>query len=194
MPIILSTGMSTLSEITHAYEILVRNGASKKSISVLHCTSSYPATDDELNLRALISISNALNTEVGYSDHSIGKEASIAAVALGATIIEKHITIDRSMDGPDHKASMEIEEFKDFIQSIRRVSAALGMEKKEPSTKEKATLNLVRKSIVSAKKLKPVKFSIHIILLRKDLELAFRQLNGTNCLETYQNVIMRRTN
>lgn len=149
LPIILSTGMSSLDEVIHAYHTLVNNGVDKNSITVLHCTSNYPAAYDELNLRALTTIANTLGTDVGYSDHSIGNEASLAAAALGATIIEKHITLEKTMDGPDHKASMEINDFKDFVKSIRRIEVALGQTTKQPSATELSTRELVRKSIVS---------------------------------------------
>ena len=154
LPIILSTGMSTLGEIEQALKTLNDSGAKNRSITVLHCTSNYPAHDDELNLRALSVISSSFNVAIGYSDHSVGKEAAIAAVAMGATIIEKHITVDRSMPGPDHRASMEIDEFHDFVRSLRRVEIALGKAKKEPSPSEKATQAFVRKSIVTSQSIK----------------------------------------
>ncbi|MDB0013871.1 N-acetylneuraminate synthase [Alphaproteobacteria bacterium] len=154
LPIILSTGMSNLLEIETALNTLQKNGAAKDTITILHCTSNYPATDDELNLRALTVIADSFNTEIGYSDHSLGKEASIAAVTLGAKIIEKHITLDRSMPGPDHKASMEIIEFQDFVKSIRKTEIMLGEPTKEPTFSEQTTLTLVRKSIVALTEVK----------------------------------------
>ena len=154
LPIILSTGMSTLDEIDHTLKTLGDNGAKHQSVTVLHCTSNYPASDDELNLRALSVISSSFDVAIGYSDHSVGKEAAIAAVTLGATIIEKHITIDRSMLHSDHKASMEIDEFKDFVRSLRRLEIILGNAKKEPSPSEKLTRSYVRKSIVSSQNIK----------------------------------------
>jgi len=149
LPIILSTGMANLEEIEQALNTLKKNGATKETITVLHCTSNYPATDAELNLRALTTIANSFDTEIGYSDHSLGKEASNAAVALGAKVIEKHITLDRSMLGPDHIASMEISEFQDFVKSIRRTETILGEPIKKPTFSEQLTLKLVRKSIVA---------------------------------------------
>lgn len=154
LPIILSTGMSSLDEVVQAHNTLIYNGADRNSVSVLHCTSNYPAADDELNLRALTTIANTLDTNIGYSDHSIGIEASLAAAALGATIIEKHITLDKTMYGPDHKASMEINDFKDFVKSLRRIEVALGQTTKKPSTTELSTRELVRKSIVSTQMIK----------------------------------------
>ena len=129
------------------------SGAKNRSITVLHCTSNYPAHDDELNLRALSVISSSFNVAIGYSDHSVGKEAAIAAVAMGATIIEKHITVDRSMPGPDHRASMEIDEFHDLSDHCAE-EIALGRAKKEPSPSEKATQAFVRKSIVTSQSIK----------------------------------------
>lgn len=149
LPILMSTGMCTMEEIETALKTLVSAGADKNNIIIMHCTSNYPATDEELNLRALSSIQRQFNVQIGYSDHSIGNEASLAAIALGAVVIEKHITLDKTMDGPDHLASMEIDEFYEFVKSIRRLEIALGSNKKVPSISEKATSKLVRKSIVS---------------------------------------------
>ena len=168
LPIIISTGMSTLDEIKRALDVLEKNGADTTPITVLHCTSNYPATDEELNLRAMITIAKTFNSAIGYSDHSIGKEAAIAAAALGATIIEKHITLDCSMTGPDHKASMEIDDFKDFIKSIRRVELALGSFLKEPSNSERATMAAVRKSIVSSGHIKAGSvFDVHNVTTKR---------------------------
>lgn len=143
--VILSTGMSTLDEIKVALEIL-RNC----EIAVLHCTTEYPCPYDEINLRVLQTLKQELQVEVGYSDHSKGIEIPIAAVACGATIIEKHFTLDKSMKGPDHKASLEPSELRQMVSAIRNVEAAIsGDGIKRPSQSEIKNINIVRKSIVS---------------------------------------------
>lgn len=143
--VILSTGMSTLDEIKVALEIL-RNC----EIAVLHCTTEYPCPYDEINLRVLQTLKQELQVEVGYSDHSKGIEIPIAAVACGATIIEKHFTLDKGMKGPDHKASLEPGELRQMVSAIRNVEAAIsGDGIKRPSQSEIKNINIVRKSIVS---------------------------------------------
>ena len=143
--VILSTGMSTLDEIKVALEIL-RNC----EIAVLHCTTEYPCPYDEINLQVLQTLKQELQVEVGYSDHSKGIEIPIAAVACGATIIEKHFTLDKSMKGPDHKASLEPSELRQMVSAIRNVEAAIsGDGIKRPSQSEIKNINIVRKSIVS---------------------------------------------
>jgi N,N'-diacetyllegionaminate synthase len=152
--IILSTGMSNLQEVKDAVKILVSSGTHKKDITVLHCTSEYPASIDEINLNAIQTISDTLKIKVGYSDHSLCVEVPIAAVALGATVIEKHFTLDRSMIGPDHKASLEPHELKGMIESIRIVEKILGDGIKRPFPSEKGNIHIVRKSIVAKIKIK----------------------------------------
>ena len=149
--IILSTGMSTEKEITYALNILRKHGARTKNITVLHCTTNYPARLDELNLRALSLLKKKTGLEVGYSDHSIGEMASVIAISLGAKIIEKHITLDRKSAGPDHKASMEIDDFARLVETIRKTEVALGEEAKAPSPAEIENRELVRKSVYTAK-------------------------------------------
>lgn len=148
-PVILSTGMSTLNEVEEAIKILKRNGS--KEITVLHCTTDYPTHYADVNLSAMITMKNEFNLPVGYSDHTLGINVSIAAVALGATVIEKHFTLDRSMDGPDHKASLEPLELKEMIMGIRNIEKALGDGKKKPSESEKKNIEIARKSIVASK-------------------------------------------
>jgi len=148
-PVILSTGMSTLNEVEEAIKILKRNGS--KEITVLHCTTDYPTHYEDVNLSAMITMKNEFNLPVGYSDHTLGINVSIAAVALGATVIEKHFTLDRSMDGPDHKASLEPLELKEMIMGIRNIEKALGDGKKKPSESEKKNIEIARKSIVASK-------------------------------------------
>ncbi len=153
LPVLMSTGMSTLSEINDAMNILTKNGLKKSNITILHCCTSYPAKYDELNLNAIKTIKNYTNCKVGLSDHSIGIEAPLAAVALGAEVIEKHFTISRKMNGPDHKASIEAKELIKMVSSIRNIEDALGNGIKKPTENEKENLVIVRKSIYSRKKI-----------------------------------------
>lgn len=148
--VILSTGMSNLAEIEFALNNLTSNGTSLKNISVLHCNSEYPTPITDVNLNAMITIKQAFKVEVGYSDHTLGIEVPIAAVALGAKIIEKHFTLDKKMVGPDHKASLDIIELKSMITSIRKIELALGTGIKKPSKSELKNKSIARKSIVAA--------------------------------------------
>ena len=135
-PTILSTGMSTLGEIELALKTLYESNLQKDKITVLHCNSAYPTPMEDVNLKAMSTIKECFDINVGYSDHTCGIEASIAAVALGAQIIEKHITLDKNMQGPDHKASIEPYEFKKMVESIRIIEKSLGDGVKQPSEKE----------------------------------------------------------
>ncbi len=148
--IILSTGMATLGETEAALEVLQQSGVTKNRITVLHATTEYPCPANEVNLRAMLTLRDAFQVSVGYSDHTLGSEIAVAAVALGACVIEKHITLSRSMDGPDHKASMEPDELVAMVQAIRHVSAALGDGIKKPSASEIKNIPIARKSIVAA--------------------------------------------
>ncbi|MCB1306065.1 MAG: N-acetylneuraminate synthase family protein, partial [Leptospiraceae bacterium] len=150
-PVILSTGMATLSDVEFALHKFYEAGYSKKKITLLHCTTEYPASMQDLNLRAMQTMQTAFGTPVGYSDHSPGIEVSIAAVALGATLIEKHFTIDKSMPGPDHSASLAPEELIALVASIRNIERALGNGVKVPSAKELENLPIVRKGIYASK-------------------------------------------
>ena len=152
---ILSTGISTLEEIEKALEILVANGCKLSEIVVLHCNSEYPTPIDDVNLNAMLTIKNAFNVEVGYSDHTIGIEVPLAAVALGARVIEKHLTLDNKMPGPDHKSSIEPKEFINMVKCIRNVEKCLGSPLKIPSPSEIKNKVLIRKSIVASKRIKP---------------------------------------
>lgn len=151
-PVILSTGMCRMSEVEKAVEILREYGTT--NLSVLHCTTEYPAPYEDANLSAIKALRERLHVPVGYSDHTAGTEASIAAVALGAVIIEKHFTISRQMEGPDHKASLEPEELKKLISGIRNIETALGNGNKIPSKSERKNINVARKSIVAKQKIK----------------------------------------
>lgn len=150
--VILSTGMSNLSDIEFALDILREAGA--KDISVLHCNTDYPTKMEEVNLRAMNTIGNAFSVEIGYSDHTKGIEVPIAAVALGAKIIEKHFTLDRNMEGPDHKASLEPNELKNMVDSIRNIEIALGDGVKALTDSEKKNIKIARKSIIASTSIK----------------------------------------
>ena len=150
-PIIMSTGMSSLLEIEEALSILYKFGC--KSINILHCTTEYPAPKELVNLNFINTLKNTFGVNVGYSDHTLGIEIPIAAVALGANIIEKHFTLDRNMEGPDHKASIEPIELKEMINSIRSIEIALGSGIKQLSDIEKENARLVRKSLVAINKI-----------------------------------------
>ena len=147
LPVILSTGMSNLAQVATAYDTLVNAGA--KDISILHCTTNYPCPMNEVNLRAMITLHEAFKCPVGYSDHTMGTEVPVAAVALGAEIIEKHFTLDRTMEGPDHKASLEPAELKLMVQQIRNIEAALGDGIKRPNKSEVENAKVVLKSILA---------------------------------------------
>ena len=149
--IILSTGMANISEIREALNILNISGTKSEKITVLHCTTEYPAPLKEINLRAMETIGKTFSVKVGYSDHSMGFEVSVAAVAMGASIIEKHLTLDRNLEGPDHKASLEPKEFHDFVKFIRNISISLGSKEKKISDSEFRNRTVVRKSIFAKK-------------------------------------------
>lgn len=152
--VILSTGMADLGEIEDALDVLMQSGAPKDKITVLHATTEYPCPIEEVNLRAMQTIHTSFGVKVGYSDHTQGIVVPIAAVAMGACIIEKHFTLDRTMEGPDHKASLEPEDLKAMVQSIRHISRALGNGIKKPSKSEAKNIPISRKSIVA---LRPIK-------------------------------------
>lgn len=150
LPIILSTGMAELSEIAEAVELLCANGVERSEVTVLHCNTQYPTPMADVNLRAMLTMSAALGTPYGYSDHTNGTEIPIAAVALGATVIEKHFTISRDLPGPDHRASLEPDELSAMVASVRNVEAALsGDGVKRPSPSERANRAIARPSIVA---------------------------------------------
>jgi N,N'-diacetyllegionaminate synthase len=153
LPVILSSGMSTMKEIDDALLIFEQTGLPRDKIIVLHCTTEYPTPMDEVNLRAMNSIRKKLGVAVGYSDHTLGIEVSVAAVALGASVIEKHFTIDRSLPGPDHKASLEPVELGAMVEAIRNVEVALGSDVKEPTNSEIKNIQVVRKSILAGRKI-----------------------------------------
>ncbi|HEH5157318.1 TPA: N,N'-diacetyllegionaminate synthase [Campylobacter coli] len=152
--IILSTGMSNLGEIETALEILCKEGTQRANITLLHCTTEYPTPFDEVNLKAIQTLKNAFNLNVGYSDHTKGIHISLAAIALGASVIEKHFTLDKNMPGPDHKASLEPDELQELCTKIREIESALGDGIKQASKSERKNIGIVRKSLVAKKKIK----------------------------------------
>jgi len=150
-PVILSTGMATLEEVGAAIRVIEQGGTSRSQITVLHCTTQYPAPIHEVNLRAMLTVRDTYGVAVGYSDHTAGIEVAIAAVALGASIIEKHFTLDRSLPGPDHQASLAPDELKAMVSAIRNIERALGDGIKRPGPSEVQNKSVVRKSLVAAK-------------------------------------------
>ena len=152
--IILSTGMGTLAEIEKALFTLIKAGTQKDNITLLHATTMYPTPMNEVNLNAMLTIKNAFNINIGYSDHTMGIEVPISAVALGAKVIEKHFTISRDMDGPDHKASLEPQELKQMVEAIRNIEKAMGNGEKTPQQSEILNKKVVRKSIVANREIK----------------------------------------
>jgi N,N'-diacetyllegionaminate synthase len=146
-PMILSTGMSTLSEVKQAVQTITKTG--NRQLTILHCVTEYPTPFDQVNLRAIETLREAFAFPVGFSDHTLGIEAAIAAVGMGATVIEKHITLDRNLPGPDHKASLEPDEFGLMVHTIRHIEQALDDGVKRPMPCEKKYIDLVRKSVVA---------------------------------------------
>ncbi len=151
IPIILSTGMATIAEIKDAVKVLTDHGVSKDKITILHCNTEYPTPMEDVNLKAMLHIQRELEVSVGYSDHTLGIEVPIAAVALGATVIEKHFTLDKTLPGPDHKASLEPDELKAMVTAIRNIEKAMGGSGlKEVSASEEKNKPIARRSIVAA--------------------------------------------
>lgn len=152
--VLLSTGMANLGEIEAAINVVEQAGTPRDKITVLHCTTEYPTPMEDVNLRAMVNIGKAFGVSVGYSDHTPGIEVPIAAVALGATVIEKHFTLDRNLPGPDHRASLEPHELKAMVHGIRNIEKALGDGIKRPSPSELKNKPIARKSLVAARPIK----------------------------------------
>jgi N,N'-diacetyllegionaminate synthase len=152
--VILSTGMSNLQEVEDALNILVDAGTPKENITILHANTMYPTPMEDVNLNAMLTIQKEFGVAIGYSDHTLGIEVDIAAVTMGASCIEKHFTLDKAMDGPDHKASLEPEELKTMVVSIRNIEKALGSSEKKPSPSESVNIEIARKSIVAKQDIK----------------------------------------
>lgn len=147
--VILSTGMADIGEIEDALDILINAGTKKENIIVLHANTMYPTPMEDVNLKAMVTIGNTFDIAFGYSDHTLGIEVDIAAVALGACCIEKHFTLDKTMEGPDHKASLEPDELKAMVKAIRNIELALGSSIKKPSKSEMPNMKIARKSIIA---------------------------------------------
>jgi N,N'-diacetyllegionaminate synthase len=153
--VIISTGMATMDEISQALKVFTENGIGLNNISILHCNTEYPTPMEDVNLKAMLNIRDAFNTSIGYSDHTNGIEVPIAAVALGASIIEKHFTLDKTMDGPDHAASLEPHELTNMVLAIRNIELAIaGSGIKEPSKSEMKNIAIARKSIHASRDIK----------------------------------------
>ena len=152
--IILSTGMSNIAEVGEALNILTNAGTAKENITVLHANTMYPTPMEDVNLNAMLTIQKEFSVAIGYSDHTLGIEVDIAAVVLGASVIEKHFTLDKTMVGPDHEASLEPEELKAMVLAIRNIEKALGSYEKKPSPSESVNIDIVRKSIIASASIK----------------------------------------
>lgn len=190
MRVILSTGMSDLNEVGNAIKILENAGTAKEKITILHCTSSYPAPIEDINLMAMHSMRDAFKVTTGYSDHSAGIEVAIAAVALGAKVIEKHFTLDKSLPGPDHKASLDLAELKELVVAIRNIEKALGDGAKRLMPSEYKNLTIVRQVIVAKKELKKgeVFTELNVTTKRAGIGISpmlWNQIIGTNAKRDY---------
>lgn len=182
-PIILSTGMGALGEIEEALAVLLQFGAKREDITILHCNTEYPTPMEDVNLKAMNAIGQSFGVQIGYSDHTLGIEVPTAAVALGATVIEKHFTLDRSLPGPDHKASLEPNELKAMVKSIRNIELAIsGSGKKELSKSESKNVAIARKSIHLRRDL-----DLGSIIEEKDI-IALRPGDGISAMQ-WNNVI-----
>ena len=190
MRVILSTGMSDLNEVGNAIKILENAGTAREKITILHCTSSYPAPIEDINLMAMHSMRDAFKVTTGYSDHSAGIEVAIAAVALGAKVIEKHFTLDKSLPGPDHKASLDLAELKELVVAIRNIEKALGDGAKRLMPSEYKNLTIVRQVIVAKKELKrgEVFTELNVTTKRAGIGISpmlWNQIIGTNAKRDY---------
>ena len=152
--VILSTGMANIGEVEDALDVLIEAGTHKDSITVLHANTMYPTPMEDVNLRAMVTLGKTFDVAYGYSDHTLGIEVDFAAVAMGATCIEKHFTLDKTMEGPDHKASLEPDELQVMVQGIRNIEKALGSSVKKPSPSETPNIKIARKSIVASSSIK----------------------------------------
>ena len=190
LPVILSTGMADLQEIEHALDILLGNKLTKTNLSILHCTSLYPAPFESINLKAIPALKERFNINIGYSDHTLGIEASIAAVSLGSTIIEKHITMDANLPGPDHKASITPHEFTAMVRAIRNIEIGLGNGHKLPTNNELGMRAIARKSLIANKKISEgeILTEDHIAIKRPGTGISpmkFREVLGTRAIKSF---------
>jgi N,N'-diacetyllegionaminate synthase len=187
-PVVLSTGMSTIKEIQEAISILTKFSLDKKDITVLHCNTEYPTPMEDVNLKAMLTIKEKLGVAIGYSDHTLGIEVPIAAVTMGAEIIEKHFTLDRNLKGPDHKASLEPNELKEMVNAIRNIEKAIsGNGLKEASSSERKNINIARKSIHLSRDLK-----IGSVITEKDI-IPLRPGDGI-CTMKWEKIIGKTVN
>lgn len=188
LPVILSTGMANLEEIEKSINILISNGTKKNQITVLHCNTEYPTPMKDVNLKAMLTIKEKLGVAIGYSDHTLGIEVPIAAVAMGAEIIEKHFTLDRNLKGPDHKASLEPNELKEMVKSIRNIEKAIsGNGVKEASSSDRKNINIARKSIHLSRDLKSGS-----VITEKDI-ISLRPGDGI-CAMNWEKIIGKTVN
>ena len=185
--VIMSTGMATLDEVRAALDVLLSHGTSQQDVTVLQCTTQYPTPDADINLAAMVTLGRELDLSYGLSDHSEGPLACIGAAALGATILEKHVTLDRQMAGPDHKASMEMPEFRKMCADIRRMRTMMGTSEKIVTESDRTNITVARKSIVARSGLK----SGHV-LRRQDLDIK-RPAVGISPMEIYAVIGKRLT-
>ena len=187
-PVVMSTGMCSEMEIKQALDVLVKFGLKKEAISILHCNTEYPTPLKDVNLKAMLAIQKTFGVQIGYSDHTLGIEVPIAAVALGATIIEKHFTLDRTLPGPDHVASLEPAELKEMVTAIRNIELAMsGDGEKKPSESESKNIAIARKSIHINKNL----LKGHIIT--DDDIISLRPGDGISAME-WENIIGKKLN
>jgi len=189
--VILSTGMANLGEIEAAINVIIQAGSNRKNITILHANTEYPTPMKDVNLKAMVTIGNAFNTNYGYSDHTLGIEVPIAAVALGASIIEKHFTLDKNMPGPDHRASLEPHELISMIQAIRNIEQALGSTVKKPSPSEAKNKSIARKSLVAKTSIKEGEFFTEENLTIKRpgtgiSPMRWDEVIGTKAVNSYQ--------
>jgi N-acetylneuraminate synthase/N,N'-diacetyllegionaminate synthase len=188
LPVILSTGMANLDEIQKSVQVLISNGTKKNQITVLHCNTEYPTPMIDVNLKAMLTIKEKLGVSIGYSDHTLGIEVPIAAVALGAKVIEKHFTLDRDLKGPDHKASLEPNELKEMVNAIRNIEIAIsGNGIKEPSLSEIKNIHIARKSIHLSRDLK-----LGSVIREKDI-ISLRPGDGI-CTMNWEDIIGKQVN
>lgn len=190
-PIIMSTGMCSMGDVEQALNVLLKNGLTKEQITLLHCNTEYPTPMQDVNLKAMLQLRDEFGIKVGYSDHTKGIEVPIAAVALGAEVIEKHFTLDRTLPGPDHKASLEPNELKTMVDAIRNIEQALGDGQKHVSASEEKNMAIARKSIVAAKDIKKGEFLTEDNLTTKRpgsgiSPMRWEEVIGTNAIRDFK--------
>lgn len=181
LPIVMSTGMADINEVKEAFNVLVENGVKPKEMIILHCNTEYPTPMEDVNLKAMFHIQRELGVAVGYSDHTLGIEVPIAAVALGASVIEKHFTLDRNLPGPDHKASLEPHELKAMVSAIRNIELAMsGDAEKKPSESEKKNIKIARKGIYLKESLQKgdILKEEHLSVMRPEKDISAMEWNN----------------